>query len=102
MGFSEKMHNIADGMKSSAKTGVMKALLTLVRLLSGFFLGLTLALVGSEVAQYGTFSMVFVTILVIAAFMRLSQKWSLGQVLIFDLVIVLVAQLLRMYILLAP
>ena len=102
MGFTDKMHDLADGMKSGAKTGFVKALLTLLRILSGFFLGLTLALVGSEVAQYGTLSLVFVTALILAAFMRVSQKWSLGQVLIFDLVIILVAQLLRMYILLAP
>jgi hypothetical protein len=102
MGITEKMQHIAGGMKSSAKTGVMKAVLTLLRLLSGFFLGLTLALVGLEVGHYGTLSLVFVTLLVLTAFMRLSRKWTLGQILIFDLVIILVAQLLRMYILLAP
>lgn len=102
MGFSEKMHSLADGMKSGAKSGFMKIFLTILRIVSGFFLGLTLALVGAEVAQYGTLSLVFVTILVLATFMRMTQKWLIGQVLIFDLVIVLVAQLLRMYILLAP
>lgn len=102
MGFSEKMHNLADGMKTSAKSGFMKTLLISIRLITGFMLGLTLALVGLEVAQYGTLSLVFITSVVLFAFMKLSQKWTLGQVLVFDLVIILVAQLLRMYILLAP
>jgi hypothetical protein len=102
MGLSEKMHHIADGMKSSAKSGAMKTVLTLLRIITGLTLGLTLALVGSEVAGYGTLSLVFVVAIVLFAFMRLSHKWTLGQVLIFDLVMVLVAQLLRMYIMLAP
>lgn len=102
MGLTEKMHSLADGMKTGAKTSAVKLTLTFLRVTSGFFLGLTLALVGDEVAKYGTLSLVFVTLLVLMSFMRLSRKWTLGQILIFDLVIILVAQVLRMYILLAP
>jgi hypothetical protein len=102
MGFSEKMTNIADGMKTGAKSGAMKTTTTLLRLITGFLLGLTLALVGQEVAKYGNLSLMFVTLVVFFAFMRLTKSWSLGHLLVFDLVVVLVAQLLRMYILLAP
>ncbi len=102
MGFSEKMYNLADGMKSGARSGFMKTLLLVLRTITGFFLGLTLGLVGLEVAQYGNLALVFVTLAVLFSFIRMSQRWTLAQVLIFDLIIALVAQLLRMYILLAP
>ncbi len=102
MGISEKMNNLADGMKSGVKTGSARMLLVVLRGLTAFFLALTLSLAGQEASHYGTLSLLFVILVVMAVFMRISQAWTLGHVLIFDLVMVLVAQLLRMYILLAP
>jgi hypothetical protein len=102
MGISDKMNNFADGVKTGVKSGSSKLILTFFRVVTGFFLGLTFALVGQEVSHYGTLSLVFMTIVVLTIFMRISQNWSIAHILIFDLVMVLVAQLLRMYILLAP
>ena len=102
MGISEKMHNLAGGVKAGVKTGSTRMILAGLRLLTGFFLGLTLSLVGQEVSHYGTLSLLFVVLAVTAIFMRITQAWTVAHVLIFDLVMVLVAQLLRMYILLAP
>ncbi len=102
MRISEKMNNLADGMKSGVKTGSARTLLVVLRGLTAFFLALTLSLAGQEASHYGTLSLLFVILVVMAVFMRISQAWTLGHVLIFDLMMVLVAQLLRMYILLAP
>lgn len=102
MGISEKMNHLADGMKAGVKTGSARTALGIFRLLTAFFLGLTLSFVGQEVSHYGNLSLVFVILVVMAVFMRATAAWTLAHVLIFDLVMVLVAQLLRMYILLAP
>ena len=102
MGISEKMNNMADGVKAGVKNGSARTALIFLRLLTAFFLGLTLSLVGQEVSHYGTLSLVFVILMVMAVFMRITQAWTVAHILIFDLIIVLVAQLLRMYILLAP
>ncbi len=102
MGISEKMNNLADGMKAGVKTGSARTTLVVLRLLTAFFLALTISLASQEASHYGTLSLVFVTLVVMAVFMRVSQAWTIGHILIFDLILVLAAQLLRMYILLAP
>ncbi len=102
MGISDKMNNLADGVKAGVKTGSARTIQVGFRVLTAFFLGLTLSLAGQEASHYGTLSLLFVALVVMAVFMRVSQAWTLAHVLIFDLVMVLVAQLLRMYILLAP
>ena len=102
MGISEKMNNLADGMKAGVKSGSARTVVVSIRFLTAFFLGLTVSLVGQEVSHYGSLSLMFVILLVTAVFMRITRAWTLAHILIFDLVMVLVAQLLRMYILLAP
>lgn len=72
------------------------------RLLSGMILGLTVTLVGQEATGYGTLTFWFVLIAVTTTFVRLSRSWSASGVLIFDLIAVLMALVLRMYILIAP
>lgn len=72
------------------------------RLISGMILGLTVALVGQEATGYGAVSFWFVLIAVATGFVRISRSWTGSGVLIFDLVAVLMALVLRMYILIAP
>ncbi|MBX9768453.1 MAG: hypothetical protein K2X47_14360 [Bdellovibrionales bacterium] len=72
------------------------------RLLSGLILGLTVTLVGQEATGYGAMTFWFVLIVVTTTFVRLSRSWSASGVLIFDLIAVLMALVLRMYILIAP
>ena len=73
-----------------------------VRIISGLVIGLTLALIGQEILGYGNFSFTFVIVVVSGLFMRKSRHWSMGGVLIFDLVCVLIGLLLKMYIQVAP
>ncbi|MCC7405132.1 MAG: hypothetical protein IT288_12105 [Bdellovibrionales bacterium] len=72
------------------------------RLLSGAMLGLTFALIGDELLEYGMLSFLLVLVATTAAFMRISRGWRPVGVMIFDLVCVLIGMLLRLYILIAP
>ena len=102
MGISDKMKGLAINMQEGVKTSSISMASIVLRLISGFFLGLTLAFIGQELMHYGTFVLLFVTAVVLGLFMRISAQWKIPHVLIFDLICILVAQLLRMYILLAP
>lgn len=102
MALSDKMKGFASNMQEGVKTSSVSLLNLTLRFISGAFLGFTLALIGQEFAGYGTFSLLFCTIVVIALFMRISRSWRIPHILVFDLICILVAQLLRMYILLAP
>ena len=72
------------------------------RLVSGIVLGLTFALIGDQILDYGTLAFLFVIVAVSTAFMKISRGWRVVGVLVFDLVCVLVGMLLRLYILIAP
>lgn len=102
MSFSDRMKGFATNVQEGVKTSSVSLVAIALRLVTGIFLGLTLALVGQELVAYGTFALLLVMFVVLALFMRISASWRIPQILIFDLMCVLVAQLLRMYILLAP
>lgn len=61
-----------------------------------------MALIGKELIQYGTFSFVLVIVVVTLTLLRIFKYWNWGKLLVFDLICILVALLLRMYILIAP
>lgn len=69
---------------------------------SGLIVGLTLALIGQEVMQYGNLLFTFVTIMTVIVFMSIARSWNVWTVGIFNLVCVLLGLLLRMYALVAP
>lgn len=90
--------HLNEGIKSSTRQGF----LWFLKCVSGALIGLTLALVGQELLSYGTFSLVFVMVTVAGVFCKVAAKWRLASLLIVDLVMVLLALSLRMYILIAP
>lgn len=102
MGMADKMKgfstNVQDGVKNSS---VSLVCLTL-RVLTGFMLGLTLGLIGQELVGYGALALTFMMVVVMGLVVKTTSGWNLGKILIFDLFLVLVAMLLRMYILVAP
>jgi hypothetical protein len=77
-----------------------------LRMVSGGFLGLTLSLVVQEALGKkegdDLISFFFVIVATCGAFLRVSKKWTLASVLIFDLICVLVGMILRLYIMVAP
>ena len=102
MGIGDKMRGLSTSVQDGVKSSTMSFFHLLLRLVTGFFVGLTLSLIGQELVGYGTFALIFATIVIIAVLLKLMSEWSIGKILIFDLICVLVGMLLRMYILVAP
>jgi len=97
-----QMGQIMGSVQGTIKGTSTSLVLFLVKVFSGSIVGLTMALIGEEMIDYGTLSFVFVMVLFTGAVVRISKKWSYLGVFVFDLVCVLLALLLRMYILVAP
>ena len=102
MSIGDRMSGFATNMKDGAKNSSISLFHILLRLVTGLLLGLTLALIGQELVSYGTFALMFVMVTVTAIIFKILSSWGIGKILIFDLICVLVAMLLRMYILVAP
>ena len=96
------MSRFTDVLQQKIKTSSAGLATFLLKALSGFVLGLTFALIGEEAMGYGNISFIFVILVTCLVFLRLTKPWSWVPVLVFDLVMVLIGLLLRMYILIAP
>lgn len=96
------MGQFIEELQFKLKNSSVSIVTFVVRAISGMILGLTLALIGDEMMGYNTFSFMLVIVVTTAAILKISKRWTLARVLVFDLVCVLVAMLLRMYILIAP
>ncbi|MFN7729043.1 MAG: hypothetical protein ACK5P7_07800 [Bdellovibrio sp.] len=102
MGISEKINQLASDLQDGVKNTSTSLLGLTIKVVTAFFIGLTMALITQELIQFGTFAFVFMMLVVMALTYKLIAKWSLGATLVFDLVCVLMALVLRMYIMLAP
>ncbi len=102
MGITDKMNQLVSSVHTGAKNASSSVFLWALKVVTAFVVALTLAMVGQELTSYGALAFVFVLILAGAALIKIMNTWSVGAVLIFDLICVLVALLLRMYILIAP
>jgi hypothetical protein len=102
MGVGDKMRVFASGAQESVKSTSISLLHFGLRFITGLLLGLVLALIGQELLGYGMLALLFVMVVVLAMNLKILANWSMGQILIFDLICVLVGMLLRMYILVAP
>jgi hypothetical protein len=102
MGITDKMSQLAGNVQQGVKSSSMSLLAITVKLMTCFFFALTVALIGQEMMNYGTFMFMFMLLVVGGLLFKLLSPWGLGSVLIFDLICILVALLLRMYILVAP
>ncbi len=102
MGIGDKLREVGTQLQDGVASTSMTLSIMALRLITGIMLGLTIALILQEMIGYGTMSLVFCNVVVLGLFWRISRSWSLGQVLVFDIICVLVAQLLKMYIMLAP
>ena len=102
MGLSERMSLMASQIQDGAKSTTKSLFNIFLRALTGLVLGFTLALVAQQMIGFGSFGLFFMTTVVLGLFYKLSSAWSIASILIFDLICVLVALSLRMYILIAP
>lgn len=96
------MGELLEELQYRLKTSSTSIALIAFKITSGLFMGLVIALVFEEILRYGTLSFVFVVVAVTMAFYRLARPLQFVGVAVFDLVCVLLALLLRMYILIAP
>lgn len=96
------MGHLIQNVQIQIKRSSQSMVLFTFKLLSGIVLGLVLAIAGEELIGYGTFSFWFVVILFTGVFLRISRPWSLGALMVYNLVCVLMGLLLRMYVLVAP
>ena len=102
MGVSERVSQFGQGLQTGVKNGSMSLGLFFFKLLTGLVIGLTFSLVGREIFQYENFMFVFVIISVTGIFVRTARSWTPWVLITFDVIAVLVAMLMRMYILIAP
>jgi hypothetical protein len=96
------MSRFTDSLQQKIKTSSAGLATFTLKVFSGFVLGLTIALIGEQALAYGNLSFIFVVLVGALVFLKLARSWNWVQVLVFDLVMVLIGLLLRMYILVAP
>lgn len=96
------MAQVVENLQNKLKSTSNGLLLFTFKLISGLAIGLTVALIGQEIFSYGTFLFAFVVVVVTGLLLRKARNWRWTTLLVFNLICVLVAMLLRMYILLAP
>jgi hypothetical protein len=102
MSIIDKFNANALHVKDEVKSSAVRFVLFLLKLISGLIIGITFALVFQEIGQFGQFSFLFLIVMVTAIFTKLTMTWGFVTLMIFDLICVLLAMLLRMYILIAP
>lgn len=102
MGISDKMKGLSTNMQVGVKNSSVSLINLSLRVVTGLMLGLTLALIGQELIGYGSLALLFVMVVVVGLVVKTTSGWGIGKILIFDLILALVAMLLRMYILVAP
>lgn len=96
------MAGLISNLQDRVKTSSNAISLLIFKGITGFFLGLTLALIGDQIIDYGWFSFVLVVVVTIGTCLKVMRSWTWLHVFIFNLICVLIGLLLRMYILIAP
>jgi len=96
------MAGVISNFQDRVKTSSNAISLLVFKAITGLCLGLTLALIGDQVIDYGWFSFILVIVVTIGASLKVMKSWTWLHVFIFNLICVLIGLLLRMYILIAP
>lgn len=96
------MSHLIDQLQVKVKKTTSSFFVFFFRLLSGFMLGLTLAIVGQVIFGYQQMMYVFFIVLIMGIFMTLSRNWGMFSIILFDMLFFLSAVLCKMYILVAP
>jgi hypothetical protein len=102
MSIVDRINSQTMQMGASAKLGIQNFFLLSCKVISGLILGLTFSLVGQEVFHYGPVLFGFAIVAITSVFYKLSKSWGSIGLLIFDLLCILAALLVRMYIVVAP
>lgn len=102
MSIVNRINSQAIHLGQSAKSGAQSLFLVGCKVLTGAVLGLTLALVAQEIFRFGPILFWFILLTSTSTFYKVSKEWGGAGLLIFDLLCILGALLIRMYIVIAP
>lgn len=102
MGLTDKVGQLVSSVQDGAKNASASIFLGILKTITAFIVALTLSMVAQELISFGTISFVLILVVITAGLSKIMSAWSMGSVLIFDLICVLMALLLRMYLLIAP
>ena len=102
MGITDKFSQIAGKVQDGVKDTSRSLFSIFMKIVTAFFVALTLALIAQEMMGSGTLAFVFMMVVVIGLLMKLMSKWTVGAVLLFDLFCILMALLLSLYLKVAP
>jgi hypothetical protein len=102
MGLSDNLKGMAGNAQQNARVAGFSLFQRLLRAVSGFFIGIVLALIVQEFIQNGNLILVFLTVLFSSIIYRLLRPLTVWQILVFNLIVGLAANTLRMYVMLAP
>lgn len=101
MALTDKMKNVGSHIQQGATNASHKLLHIILRLLTGFFIGYVVALIFQELIGFGTFMLVFATLLVMSLIFKALSQRSILQIVIIDVFFVLIGMILQMYIMIA-
>ena len=102
MGITNNLKSMASSLQQGAKQTTLSLTQRILRLISGLFLALIFSLIIQEMMQSGSLTLVFLIVLFTTMVYLFLARYSVLQILIFDLICVLIVSLLRLYIMVAP
>lgn len=91
MSLSDNIKSMASNMQQGAKNASISLSQRLLRLVSGFFVGIVLSLIIQEFTKSGTLMLVFFTVLFTMIIFRLLRQLSILQIFVFDIICILAA-----------
>lgn len=102
MGIADKLGQWSDQVQTGVKKTSSSLMTWVLKVMTALVVAMTLTLIAQELFDFGSFIFVFLFVLQSALMIKIMSAWSMGAVLIFDLICALIALLLRMYLLIAP
>lgn len=102
MGIGDRFEGFAHNMKTSAQATGVNFTTLFLRFMTGLVLGYVLGLIAQELMGFGGLGILLFVVVTTAVFIKISSGWSLLKVFLFDVFCILVLQILKMYIMLAP
>lgn len=92
------MSELTEKIKFNVKESMWQLLIYMIRLLSGGFLGLVIAVANQTLTGTGPLIFMFIVVTTIAVILRITRHWSLMASIILFLSLVLIGVLLKLYI----
>jgi hypothetical protein len=96
------MARVIQTLNEGAKKSATHISVFILKVASAFMVALTVTLIFQEMIGFSTFSFVLICMTFLLGLIKMMNPWGISAVLVFDLICILTALLLRMYILVAP